>query len=453
MRKYCTFLVFVLVAISIAQAGNWPHWRGPYFNGSTDEKNLPSNWSQTENIAWSVDLAGCSAATPIIWGDRVFLSGVDTARDMLLAMCFDRTSGKLLWQREIAKGIRQDRRSTYAAGSAVTDGKLVVFFYGNGDLVCFEVNGRRKWARNIQNDYGTFAFLWTFGSSPTLLDGRLYVQVLQRDVPVQGRGLKDKKNESYLLAIAPDTGKTLWRHIRPSKARAESLEAFTTPIPFSFSGNQQLLIAGGDALTGHDLETGRELWRWGTWNPRRITHWRLVPSPVAGDDIVLACGPKNAPIYAIRPSGSGVLDDSAIAWNSEDVREVTSDVPTPAFYDGDFFVLSDLRKCLSRVEPRTGKVKWTIQTPGRAKYEASPLAADGKIYLINHSGEAAVINAANGDVLKVIPMDKSSGREVVRASISAAYGQLFLRTTSKLYCIGKGVEPATPRLNDESGFR
>jgi len=436
-KSRCLFLGFVLAGLSIAQAGNWPHWRGPYFNGSTDEKNLPSDWSRTEGIAWSVDLAGCSGATPIIWADRVFLSGVDSARDTLLAMCFDRTDGKLLWQHDVAKGIRRDRRSTYAAGSAVTDGKIAVFFYGNGELVCFELNGRRKWARNIQDDYGPFAFLWTFGSSPTMVGARVYVQVLQRDVPVAGRGLKDQKNESYLLAVDPDTGKTLWRQIRPSEARAESREAFSTPIPFSFNGDQQLLISGADVLTGHDLETGKELWRWGTWNPRRITHWRLVPSPVAGEDIVLACAPKNDPIYAIRPRGTGVLDDSAIVWVSRDVREVSSDVPTPAFFDGDFFVLSDLRKCLSRVEPRTGKVKWTIQTPGHAKYEASPLAADGKVYLINHAGEVAVIGAANGDVLKVIPMDTPSGGEVVRSSISAAYGQLFIRTTRQLYCVGK----------------
>jgi len=313
----------------------------------------------------------------------------------------------------------------------------VVFFYGNGDLICFDMNGSRQWRRNIQDDYGPFAFLWTFGSSPTLFNDRLYVQVLQRDVPVRGRGLTEKKNESYLLAIEPDTGKTLWRQIRPSKVRGESREAFTTPIPFSFSGNQQLLIAGGDALTGHDLETGKELWRWGTWNPKRITHWRLVPSPVAGQDIVLVCAPKNAPIYAIQPRGTGVYDDGAIAWASQDIREVSSDVPTPAFFDGDFFVLSDLRKCLSRVVPGTGKVKWTIQTPGNAKYEASPLAADGKIYIINQSGEAAVVDASNGDVLKVIPMDKVSGQQVVRASISAAYNQLFIRTTRRLYCVGK----------------
>ena len=437
IRKYYTFLVFVLAALSAAQASDWPQWRGPYFNGSTDEKNLPSNWSKTDKIVWSVDLAGSSAATPIISGNRVFLSGVDSDRDMLLAMCFDRTSGKLLWQHDIGKGISKDRRSTCAAASPVTNGKIVVFFYANGDLICFDLNGHRQWARNIRDDYGPFAFLWTFSSSPTLFNGKLYLQVLQRDVPVQGRGLKDKKNESYLLAMDPGTGKTLWRQIRPSKARSESREAFSTPIPFSFNGNQQLLIVGGDVLTGHDLETGKELWRWGTWNPRRITHWRLVPSPITGDGVILVCAPKNYPVYAIRPTGTGVQDDSAIVWVSQEVREVSSDVPTPAYYDGDFFVLSDLRKRLSRVEPQTGKVKWTIQTPGRAKYEASPLAADGKIYIINHAGEVAVVNAANGEIINLISMDEPIGREVVRASISAAYSQLFIRTTRRLYCVGK----------------
>ena len=436
--KHYISVAFVLVGTSVACADDWPHWRGPYFNGSTDEKNLPSVWSQTEGIAWSAELAGSSAATPIIWKDRVFLSGVDSARDMLLAMCFDRVSGELLWQHDIAKGISQDRSSNYAASSPVTNGKVVVFFYGNGELVCFDLNGHRQWRRNIQDDYGPFAFLWTFGSSPTLFGGRLYVQILQRDVPVNSRGLQNQKNESYFLAIDPNTGKTLWRQIRPSEAQAEAREAYSTPIPFSFNGNQQLLTAGGDVLTGHDLVTGKELWRWGTWNPRRIGHWRLVPSPVAGEDFVLVCAPKNAPIYAIQPKGTGVLDDGAIAWDSQNVREVSSDVPTPAFFDGDFFVLSDLQKCLSRVECRTGKVKWTIRTPGDTKYEASPLAADDKIYIINHSGEVAVINAANGDVLKVIPMGKSSGQEVVRASISAAYGQLYIRTTRRLFCVGKG---------------
>jgi len=426
------------MAASLAQGNDWPNWRGPYFNGSTDEKDLPSNWSRTEGIAWSIDLPGCSAATPIISGDKVFISGVDAARNMLLAMCLDRTNGKLLWQHDISEEISRDSRSTYAASSPVTDGKIVVFFYASGHLVCFDVEGKALWKRNIQDDYGTFAFLWTFGSSPVLLDGRLYVQVLQRDVPVSGRGRTDGPNDSYLLAMEPQTGKTLWRQIRPSKAVAESHEAFTTPIPCTLEGRRQLLVIGGDALTGHDLNTGAELWRWGTWNPNRIGHWRLVPSPVVGDGVVLACAPKGSPIYAIRPNGSGVLDDSAIAWVSTDkVKEVTADVPTPAFYDGDFFILNDVRRYLSRVEPRTGKVKWTMQTPGRAKYEASPLAADGKIYLINHAGEVAIVSATNGEILKTIVMDEPKGREVVRATISAAYGRLFVRTTRQLYCVGK----------------
>jgi len=160
MLKHCVFLTFVLAGASAAGAGDWPHWRGPHFNGSTDERNLPSVWSQSEGIAWSVELAGCSAATPIIWKDRVFLSAVDAGRDMLLAMCFDRLSGKLLWQHDIAKDISRDRRSTYAASSPVTDGKIAVFFYGNGELVCFDTNGSRQWRRNLQDEYGPFAFLY-----------------------------------------------------------------------------------------------------------------------------------------------------------------------------------------------------------------------------------------------------------------------------------------------------
>ena len=435
MRYYLS-LCLVFLTASLAQAGDWPQWRGPNFNGSTDEKNLPSRWSRTENIAWSADLPSASAATPIVWRDKVFVSVADTTADTLQAMCFDRTNGKRLWCRDIAKGTSKDYRSNFAAPSPVTDGKVVIFFYGTGDLVCFELDGRRRWARNIQDDYGQFAFLWTFSSSPLLFDGRLYLQVLQRDVPVEGRGFKDRQNESYLLAMDPQTGKTLWRHIRPSEARDESREAFSTPIPCHHNGTDQLLLVGGDALTGHNPATGEELWRWGTWNPTRIPHWRLVVSPIVGDGIVLACAPKRDPVYAVRLGGTGRLDGDALAWTSREAREISSDVPTPAFYDGDFFVLSDVRKSLSRVEPRTGKVKWTISTPGRVKYEASPLAGDGKIYLVNFDGQVAVINAVDGTVANLISMDKPAAGEKVRASIIAAHGQLLIRTTRKLYCVG-----------------
>jgi outer membrane protein assembly factor BamB len=338
----------------------------------------------------------------------------------------------------VARGIRRDDRSNYAASSPVTDGKIAVFFFGNGDVACFDLEGSPLWSRNLQKDYGTFAFLWTFSSSPVLYEGKLYFQVLQRDVPVGERGLKDRENESYLLAVDPQTGKTLWRHVRPSQAVEESREGFTTPIPFEHNGRKEMLLAGGDALTGHDPATGAELWRWGNWNPSRIGHWRQVVSPVAGDGVILLCAPKGEPVYAVKAGGTGTLDDNGLAWVSRESKKVSSDVPTPAFYDGDFFVLSDVRKSLSRVEPRTGKVKWTVPTPSRAKYEASPLAADGKIYLIDFNGQVAVVDALAGKVLRVISMDKPTGGEVVRSSIVAAEGRLFIRTTRRLYCIGKG---------------
>ncbi len=429
-------LLFIVLGVSLLQAGEWRHWRGPFYNGSSDETNLPDQWSQTENIRWVANLPGRSAATPIVCQDAIFISSTEPNSSKLLALCFQRSSGQLLWQREVADGFKRDHQSTFAAPSPVTDGEIVIFFYGNGPLVAFDFAGRELWKRDIQKDYGEFAFGWTFSSSPLLWDGKLYLQVLQRDVPAGGRGRADRENESYLLALDPKTGQELWRVLRPSDAYAESREAFTSPIPWTYNDRQEILVAGGDCLTGHDPQTGKELWRWGTWNPERIGHWRLVPSPVAGGGIILACALKRDPIYAIQAGGNGTLDDNAIAWVSRQAREVSSDVPTPAFYDGDFFVLSDVRKCLSRVEPSTGQVKWTTPLTSRDKFEASPLAADGKIYMVNFAGLVVIVDANSGELLRQIAMAERS-QDPVRSTMSAAGGNLFLRTNDKLYCIGK----------------
>ena len=152
--------------------------------------------------------------------------------------------------------------------------------------------------------------------------------------------------------------------------RKESLEAFGTIIPV----NNQLVIAGGDVLTGHDPLTGEEEWRWGTWNPgHKQEWWRLVPSPVYGDGVLLVCAPKKAPVYAIK---SGLVGNhgptSGLAWNSTGKDDLTSDVPTPLFYENKFFILSDLKKSLSRVNPVSGVVEWSIDLPGKYKWRSSP---------------------------------------------------------------------------------
>jgi len=426
--------VALLFCTNGAFGENWGQWRGPNFNGSTSDKKLPASFSKTENVAWSLDLPGPSAATPVVWSDRVFVSSTDKAEQKLLAMCIDRTTGKVLWKETVADGFRRDRQSNYASPSPATDGKRVIFFYATGDLVSYDFSGKKLWGRNIQKDYGEFAFLWTFSTSPVLYNGRLYMQVLQRDVPVDGRGNTNGANDSYLLALDAATGKQLWKQIRPSEAVSESREAFTTPVPYEYKGRKQLLVIGGDCLTSHDPNTGKEVWRWGTWNPSKIGHWRLVPSPAAGDGVVLACAPKSEPIFAIKADRKGVLESSDIAWTS-DKRTLTADVPTPAFYDGDFFVLSDLRKNVSRVEAKTGTVKWACPLPGRSKFEASPTIGDGRIYAINFAGDVVVVDATKGEVLLSTPMGES-GDDQTRSCVSLAQGHAFIRTNSKLFCVG-----------------
>ena len=149
-------------------------------------------------------------------------------------------------------------------------------------------------------------------------------------------------------------GSKIYQVERPDEARAEAKEAFSTPVLYDHKGKTQLLVTGGDCITGHDPETGKEIWRWGTWNPDKIGHWRLVPSPVAGNGIALACAPKGAPIYAVKLGGNGKLDDSHIAWKSTNAN-VSSDVPTPLFYRGHFYVAHNGRKRSHTSSPTTAK--------------------------------------------------------------------------------------------------
>lgn len=425
-------VVLSCLTLASALAADWPQWRGPNFNGFTAEKDLPSEWSKS-SAAWTVDMPGPSASTPVILGDRVFVSTIHEENKTLHAICLDRKTGKILWNQKTGDGVSRDRLSNYSSPSPVATDDKVFFFYGNGTLVAFDHSGKELWNRSITEEYGDFAFQWTFSSSPMLHDGKLYLQILQRDVPVHGKGKRG--GESFLLAMDPNNGKVLFRHVRPSEAKAESLEAFSTPIPFEHGGREEILVVGGDCITGHDPDSGKELWRWGTWNPSRIGHWRLVPSPVAGAGVILACAPKNSPVYAVKAGGKGTLDDSAIAWQSTS-RDVTSDVATPLFMDNSFFVLAEQKRILSRVDPANGEVKWAVDLPGRKKYEASPTGADGKIYLMNFAGDVVVVDAKEGKVLSTVAMGEPDD-DMTRSTIVAAHGHLFIRTNSRLFCIGK----------------
>ena len=431
---YCALALLGLPGAS--GAANWPHWRGPHFNGSSPEQKLPAEFSKTNHVQWVASLPGPAAATPIVWGDHVFVSSTDLRTKTLRALAVDRRTGRELWNQEIAPGFKLDDKSNLASPSPVTDGQRVCFLYGTGDLVAFDFSGKRLWSRNLQNDYGQFAYQWTYGASPTLFDGKLFIQVLQRDVPVHGRGRKDGPNDSYLLALGPRTGEEIWKHIRPSDAHEESHEAYSTPIPFEHAGRREILVMGGDCITGHSLTDGAEFWRWGSWNPTRITHWRLVPSPVTGEGVVLACAPKGSPVFAVKAGSKGALDDSGLAWTIQD-REVSSDVGTPLFYQGRFYVLNGDKKNIARIDPATGKADWIGDLGTRVKIESSPTGADGKIYFQNFRGEVFVVAAAPEFKLLHVAAMGDEGDEDLRATVAIAQGNLFIRTGSKLYCVGQ----------------
>ncbi len=441
MKLKCVALAGMFIGSAALHGADWPQWRGPQHDGSSPEMGLPAVFGPAENVKWVTDLPGPGAATPIVWNDRVFVSTTDTATKKLQALCLDRATGAVLWRKDIAEGIGRDERSNYASPSPVTDGKRVYFYYGTGDLVALDFEGRQVWARNIQRDYGTFAFLWTYSTSPLLHGGTLFIQVLQRDTPVdRTRPLASvesaKPVDSYLLALDAANGKELWRHVRPCDAKVESRESFASPVPSAAGAREEILVTGGDCITGHDPKTGRELWRWGTWNPTRIGHWRLVPSPVSGGGVVLACAPKGAPVFAFKAGESGTLDEEkGFAWKSAQ-REVSTDVSTPLFYKNRFYILNSDRRMLSCVEP-SGKVVWTGELGGRAKFECSPTGADGKIYMMNHAGEVHVVAA--GDTFKkahVAAMGGENDRDL-RSGIAVAGGRLFIRTGAKLWCVGR----------------
>jgi len=417
---------------SVASADNWPQWRGPSFNGSSGETGLPSNWNKA-SARWSTDLPGPSAATPIIWGDRVFISSVDNAASSLQAICIDRRSGKVIWNQTTGAGkTRLDDRSNFASPSPVADADRCIFFYGNGTLVAFDLAGKTLWTRSLTKEYGDFAMNWTFSSSPTLYEGKLYQQVLQRDRPVRGHGRAGAPIESFLLVMDPATGTNIARVVRPTDASQESHDAYSTPTPFTWKGQTQMLVAGADYLTGHELGTGKELWRSPSLDPAKGSNWRVVTSPVSVGGIILACEPQDNTIRALQPDGTG---RARILWTEEEHHEISADVSTPAVWDGDFIVLNDGRKTLCRLEAATGKIKWNTPLPGNQIYQAAPTVADGRVYVMNFAGEVAVVNAASGAVLNTIAMGEP-GDDQTRSAIAVSGGELFIRTNHKLFCIG-----------------
>lgn len=442
------YFLALAFAASFANAENWPNWRGPAMDGSSPEKNFPAKFSKTEGVKWAVDVPAISASVPVVWGDKVFITAPIVDKQQLVGLCYDAKTGKELWRKVVSEGgLQWDNKSNLASPSPVTDGERVVFLFADAVAASFDLDGNLQWKRDFKETHGAFATQWTYGSSPMMDGGKLYIQVLQRDetFEFQGfpKGTPGKDMTSYILAVDPATGKDVWKQLRKTPAEVESLEAFSSPVFADHDGKRVMLISGGDTLTLHDAATGSEYARLTTWNLAGEGYnkfFRLVPSPVVGEGIALVCAPKNSPVFAMPMDSKG--NEIKPLWTS-DPKEVTTDVSTPAFYEGSFYVLDSGRRTVSRVEPKTGKVIWTGETGSKAKFESSPTVVDGKIYMTNFWGDVYVVKAG-GDKFELLSVNemgngsKPNGDAAsCRSSIAAANGCLFIRTQEKLYCVGE----------------
>ncbi len=425
-------LTLATFAPLMSRAENWPQWRGPFFNGSTTESGLPTQWSKTENVVWVAPLPGKGNATPVVWGDSVFVTSPDAEKNLLL-FCIDATSGKVRWQQRVVPGGDfQKGKNNACSPSVVTDGKLAIATFATGDIAAFDFAGRKVWSRALAKEFGRFSCMWIYGSSPLLYREKLYVQVLQRDLPTYQHSLDDKPNrESFLLCLDSQTGKTLWRQIRKSDAVGESQESYATPLPCEGARGTEIILFGGDCVTGHQADTGAEIWRCGSFNTGKANVWRVITSPATSPGFIYLGLPKRHPFLAIKAGATGlVTPDAQTAWKLDDLMP---DVCTPLTYRGKLFVLDGDKQLLACLDPKTGEKKWQGSIGKKETFSASPTGADGKIYCIGERGTIVVLSA--GDEFKILASFTTDEIPVL-SSIVAANGRLFVRTAQNLYCIG-----------------
>ncbi|HEX3227937.1 MAG TPA: PQQ-binding-like beta-propeller repeat protein [Pyrinomonadaceae bacterium] len=410
-------IAIVLFSITITYADNWPQWRGPSLNGVSTEKNLPAKWTTEENIAWKLAMPERSGSTPIIWRDRIFLN-VAEGNDLYL-WCVDRTKATMLWKKLLGSGNVRMRKQNMSSPSPVTDGKTVYVMTGTGILKAFDFAGKELWMRDIQKEYGQFGLNWGYASSPLLFEDSLYVQVLH--------GMKTD-DPSYVMRINRTSGKTIWKVDRPTTAIRESPDAYTTPALLRYGKTTEIVIAGADCVTGHDPATGKELWRANGLNPNNDPSHRIVASPIIFNEIIYA-PTRVRPLLAFKAGGRGDISTSHLLWST---TVNGPDVPTPVT-DGKYFYLVNDRGIMWCLDAKTGTEIYGQQRLKPGTYSGSLVLADDKLYITNEEGLTSVIKA--GPKFEVIAENPLN--DYCLSSPAISDGQIFIRTETNLYCIGK----------------
>ncbi len=432
MRKLlaiCCMVLLVCLSSRFSQADNWPQWRGPQGDSICRETGLPTHWSQTENVHWRLPLPGAAGATPVVWENHIFLTSVEG--DDLLLLCAS-TDGEMLWSRKIGTG-NQDARAgegNSASASPSTDGEYVWCFFGTGDLACYDYEGNEVWAFNVQDRYGRFAIQFGMTSTPLLDGDHLYLQLIHGE-------MREDYTVGLVIKLDKLTGEEVWAVDRVTEAIVENKHSYASPFLYD-DGEQRLLVAhGADCTTAHDLETGEELWRVSGLNgPSNLNErsfdptLRFVASPTCVDGAILIPTAKAGPLVAVEvnPETTGEIGMSdAVLWS----HETTPDVSCPLVIDGLVFSLMKDGKIFC-LDLETGEEYFYVRTHG-AEHRATPVYADGHIYLTARDGYITVIKASRE--FEVVA--ENSIPETMTASPIFSNGVMYLRTYDALYAIGE----------------
>jgi outer membrane protein assembly factor BamB len=437
-------IAWVLISVCVAQASDWPQFRGPAAAGGADGQKLPDSWDvgKGANIRWKVPVPGLAHASPIVWGDRIFLAtavsslpnatfkpglyGDGTASEdksvhKWQVICLDRRTGKTLWTRTAFEGTPREKRhikSTYASSTPATNGRVVVALFGSQGMYAFDLTGKPLWNKDLGRiDAGAYDapdYEWGTASSPIIHENIVYVQC-------------DQQKNSFILAVDAKTGETLW------KTGRDELPSWATPAVYNLGARQELVTNAPNMIRGYDPKSGKELWRLG--GSSKIT----APTPIFSKDLIYVVSGRRpeAPIFAIRPGATGDItparnetSNGSVAWRKQ---QRGSYMPTPLLYGGLFYVLGNAG-IFDCYDPATGAEIYRERLPHAGSgFSASPVASDGRIYLSSEDGDIFAVQAGKQfRLLGRFPMG-----EPLMATPALAGGTMYVRGQRHLFAIGR----------------
>jgi len=405
---------------SLSHAENWPQWRGSNRDGISNETGIATRFSNTENVLWRTPLPGPAGATPVIWEDQIFLTSVKD--DELLLMSLS-TDGDVLWSRDITSGNRDLRvdEGNFASPSPSTDGQHVWALFGNGVLVCHNVKGDEVWRVDLQQRYGKFNIQFGMASTPVLYQDRLYLQLIHT-------------GGAHVIAINKQDGAEVWHQTRESDAHDECEHSYASPQLYHDDQHQLLLSHGADYIVAHRLNDGMEVWRCGGFHPDAgyDPTLRFVASPLATPGMIVVPSAKKGILVSLKPNGRGNITNNSAHYHWR--FETTPDVPSPLKV-GDYVYLCRENGNLICLEAETGKELYERRTH-RQRHRASPIYADGKIYLTARDGHITVVKT--GPEFQIVATNDMA--EPISASPAVSGGRLYLRSFEALYAIDEQTE-------------